>query len=353
MIDKAQFSKRLLSHPEAANDAALSRIATGKRRVQSVLDQHTVAHRRTLEQKISEQGPKPMRVDPHLLGLGIMDLLELNRLREYRHSDTGAQPWYANPATPVQTVVDRLSHLAPLYAHIARHGFGNLTGDALEIIVYKTLERIYAAKPRYPYLGHFFLDQPKQGNRYRKIQPPRHLGKYQTKKEADFLQFGHDAGPLCIECKNLREWIYPNSRDIRELILKSIDLNCIPVLVARRIHYSARTNLLEPAGIIAHETYLNYYPADHIELADKVRDKNSLGFTDVTASEEPHQRTVTFFENNLPRILNRMAERWRRNLPALTDYAQERINLAQLYTAVGSPAGGKWLDFQANGEPAF
>jgi len=65
----------------------------------------------------------------------------------------------------------------------------------------------------------------------------------------------HDAGPLCIECKNYREWVYPHDKLISELIVKAADLNAIPVLIARRIHYTTRTNLLEPAGIIAHETY--------------------------------------------------------------------------------------------------
>jgi hypothetical protein len=273
-----------------------------------------------------------------------MDLLELNRLREHRHPATANQPWYANPGTSATSVATRLTDLAPLYASVSGHGFGNLTGDALEIIVFQVLDRIYTTHRRYPYLGQFILDQPKIGGRYRKLPPPRHLAGAQTQKEADFIQFGHTAGPLCIECKNLREWIYPNSRDIRELIIRAVELRSLPVLIARRIHYTTRTNLLEPAGIVAHETYLNYYPADQVELAEKVRNRRSLGFTDVIASEEPHERTVSFFTTNLPRIIDRMADRWFKNLNALTAYAREQINLAQLYTEIGSPAGGKWVE---------
>jgi hypothetical protein len=351
VFDRSQFSRRLLAHPEAATETALARIAVAKRRVQSVLDQYIVAHRRTLEQKISEQGPKPQRADPHLLGLAIMDLMELNRLRARKHPSTGTQEWYANPATTDGEANERLSVLAPLYSSVSGHGFGNLTGDALELIVYKILDRIYSANPRYAYQGQFLLDQPKENGRYRKIPPPKHLGSHQTQKEADFFQFGHDAGPLCLECKNLREWIYPNSRDIKELIVKAADLHSIPLLVARRIHYSTRTNLLEPAGIIAHETFLNYYPLDQSELANRVRAKDSLGFTDVTATEEPHPRSILFFETNLPKILARMNERWQRNLPALVEYAKGTSNLAQLYTVIGSPAGGKW--FNANDPTEF
>ena len=39
-----------------------------------------------------------------------------------------------------------------------------------------------------------------------------------------------------------------------------------------------------------------------------------------------------------------MTERWSKNKAALLAYATDQINLAQLYTAIGSPAGGKWQE---------
>jgi hypothetical protein len=338
------FSPKLLAHPEAKSPRALERIVIAKRRIQSILDRDTAAHQKTLEQKIAEQGPKPMRVDPHLIGLAIMDLLELKRLAVHNHSATKATPWYANPGTSAATVAKRLTLLAPLYASVAGSGFGNLTGDALELIVYKCLDLVYEANPRYAFQGHFRLNEPKVGGRYRKTQPPKNIGRHSTSKEADFLQFGHGAGPLCIECKNYREWTYPHHKIIKELIIKATELHAIPILVARRIHYSTITNFLEPAGIIAHESYFQYFPADQAGLATKVKDKRSLGFTDVTASEDPQPRTLTFFNNNLPKIVDRMSVKWKENQDALLAYALDEINLAHLYTAIKSPAGGKWLE---------
>jgi hypothetical protein len=119
-------------------------------------------------------------------------------------------------------------------------------------------------------------------------------------------------------------------------------LDAVPLLIARRIHYTTLTNFLEPAGIIAHESFHQYYPSDRAELAARVRDKRSLGFTDVLATEEPHRRTSTFFDTALPAIVNFMAQRWSANAAALVAYAKGEINLAQLYTDIGSPAGGKW-----------
>jgi hypothetical protein len=269
--------------------------------------------------------------------------LELNRLRIHRHPSTGRISWFANPATDPHQIRQRLDELAPLYASVSGGGFSNQTGDALEVITFKCLESIRRRTPRYTYQGHFLLSDPKDAqNRFRKIQPARSLGPKYTDKEADFLQFGHEPGPLFIECKNLHEWIYPSNQHIKDLILKSSSLDAVPLLIARRIHYTTLTNFLEPAGILAHESFHQYYPSDCAELAARVRDKNSLGFSDVLATEEPHRRTLTFFENILPTIVDTMAERWFRNADALVAFAKEEINLPQLYTEIGSPAGGKW-----------
>jgi hypothetical protein len=159
---------------------------------------------------------------------------------------------------------------------------------------------------------------------------------------ADFFQFGHDPGSLCIECKNYREWLYPDHSMIKELIIKASELGSIPVLVARRLHYTTRANLLQPGGIIAHESLYQYYPLDAAELAARVKDARSLGFTDVVATEDPHPRTIDFFNKHLPSIVDYMADRWYRSEQALVAFARGEINLAHLYTEIGSIAGGKW-----------
>jgi hypothetical protein len=168
------------------------------------------------------------------------------------------------------------------------------------------------------------------------------MGERTTEKEADFFQFGHDPGAACIECKNLREWLYPDHPLIKELIIKAADLDMIPVLIARRLHYTTRTNLLAPAGIIAHESLFQYYPLDQADIASQVKHARSLGFTDVIATEDPHPRTVKFFAEILPAIIGYMSERWFQNKDSLLAFAHGEIQLAQLYTEIGSQAGGKW-----------
>lgn len=343
MVEKATFSKKLLENPEARNPSALARIDLAKKRIQSILDRDIVAHRKTSEQKIAEQGPTGQRVDPHLVGLAIMDLQETRRLRAHSHQSDGKTQWYSNLLAKDEQVKERLDELAPLYTQITGGGFGNLTGDALEVITFKCLKNIFDQNKRYAYLGYFHLDEPKDKHgRYRKIQPPRSLAGGTTIKEADFIQYGHEAGPLCIECKNYREWIYPQDIKIKELIIKAYELQTIPVMIARRIHYAALSNLFEPAGIIAHESYFQYYPLDYAVLADKARHARSLGFTDVRATEDPDKRTIKFFNDTLPRIVAPMAEKWDRHRDTLYEYAKDKINISELYSAIESPAGGKW-----------
>jgi hypothetical protein len=88
------FSAALLKKREAKNAAALDRIALAEARIRNILERETISHQKTLEQKISEQGPQPMRVDPHLVGLALMDLVERELIAE--HKSSGVQNWFSH-----------------------------------------------------------------------------------------------------------------------------------------------------------------------------------------------------------------------------------------------------------------
>lgn len=345
----AIFSDWLRGHPHSQSPHARERISIAMSRLPNVLERELVAHQKTLEQKISDQGPKHLRVDPHLLGLAIRELsVERGIICAHTHPETGARPWYANARHPPEVVQPKLDTLAPLYAQVSIGNFSNLIGDALELVVFKALQSLNEAKPHLAFDGAFDLSSPKNSQgRYKKIEPSNTISGHSTTKRADFILYGFPRGPICIECKNYREWIYPDHHIITELIKKSIELQTTPLLIARRIHYTTLTNFLEPAGIIAHQSYYQYYPADKQELVKKLRHKRSLGFSDIRATEEPDTRTLKFFHENLQKISDSMAERFRRNQSALEDYINEDINLAQVYNAIGSPAAGNWVDFDS------
>lgn len=336
MIDKTLFSPWLLKQPIAAHDAAMERILLGKRRTLNILERELVAHQKTLEQKISDQGPVDQHVDPHLLGLGIKDLLELRRISRMTHHSTGKEPWYTNRGTNAERASQKLDNLAPLYAAVSIGHFKNLVGDALEVIVNKCLTEVYQQDSKYAYLGDFKLHEQKKDQRYQKAQPPRIISGQLIQGEADFIQYGHDEGGLFIECKNYREWIYPHHKIIKELIRKAHSANLIPLLVARRFHYTTITNLLAPSGILYHQTFFQYYPADQEELAAQVREKRSLGFSDVRATETPHSATLNYFRNILPSAVAPAAQKWKAHADVLLAYACDEIPIREVYAAIGS-----------------
>jgi len=74
-----------------------------------------------------------------------------------------------------------------------------------------------------------------------------------SQKRFDFVLCGTSAGFAGIEVKNLREWIYPNREEVRELLLKCCGVDALPILIARSIHYSA-FKVLHPCGVIIHQT---------------------------------------------------------------------------------------------------
>jgi hypothetical protein len=339
------FSKALLDHPVAKNRAALARVELAKKRIQSILDRETVAHERTLEQKISDQGPIGQRVDPHLITLALRDLRELRRLSIHHHESTKEIPWYSNIATHPDIVVSKLNFIAPLYSRLTDDLKHHL-GYALELVTYKALEQARQANPRYHFDGVFELSSPLDNRGFfKKINAPTSLNGHSTRRSPDFIQHGHNVGSLCIECKNRREWVYPDSDLIKHHILRCNELNVAPVFISRRLHYTTITNFLIPAGIIAHETLFQYLPSEFSDFVSQVKDKRSLGFTDLVAADNPHPRTAKFFLEDLPVVAEHMSQRWNKNRSALVDFAQKGLNISQLYSVIGSPAGGKWQQY--------
>ena len=228
------LSQWLSNHRIAASPAALERIAIAKSRILSILDRETVAHEKTLEQKISDQGPFGQRVDPHLVSLAIKDMIELNRLAVHRHQTTRNISWYANIGTPAPDVVIRLNALAPLYDYVS-NTLSNVIGDALEIATFQALKAAREATPRYHFDGYYYLNRPKNSHgRFEQRKAPKELHGQITQLQPDFLQYGHEAGPLCIECKNYREWLYPRKDYIKHHILRCHQLDALPVLIVRR-----------------------------------------------------------------------------------------------------------------------
>ncbi len=333
MVDVADFSWRVRGNPLASSPAGLERLSLGMRRIQSVLEREQAAAIRTLEMKISDGGPNPQRVEPHILGVAGVELMERGFVKAHQHPSTGTHNWFAPARLTPQELDVKLQQLIPVYQETTAPGFTASLGDPLEISVFKILHNLKQKDPRFAFFGSFDLSGRRPSGRYAKTEPPISVSGTTLNGPPDFFLFHPASGETAlIECKNVREWLYPSSGLIKEMLAKALYCDMVPIIIARRIPYITKVALCVPAGIIAHETYNQLYPDTPYghQLAERVSKVRGLGYSDVRASEEPLQRTVTFFEKNLPIILPQMAERFRANKPILQKWVDGMINWTDL-----------------------
>lgn len=304
----------------------------GERRIPKVLSRMVVANMRTIEQKISDAGPGDMRVDPHILTEVRNSMVKSGLLIELIHHGT---PWYHLPDADPTSLEHKLAILTTLFDR-TRHLTMRI-GQALEIATFRAL----SAQTTLQFLGYFKdLDQHDDSTLYKKVEPPSFLSGNSIPggKELDFLVQYNGVGFAGLELKNVREWFYPARSQVRDLLLKCCALNVVPVLIARRIHISL-FNVLNPCGVITHETYNQLYPYSDRSLAEQVSNKDLLGYHDIRVGNAPDPRLTHFINVNLPKMLPIARTRFALFRNLLADYASQRIDYPTLFDEVKSRRG--------------
>jgi hypothetical protein len=293
--------------------------------------------------KLCDAGPIEQRVEPIHVSLAVRELVQHRHfIRQCSHPAAGSTPWYTPARTSRDETARKLELLAELYRQTTSGGIQNVVGQALELVILETLREMTDALPGSAFFGD--IDQTSFTNtgRYRvfkKSEPPSQVSGKTSKKVGDFHVVLPDAGLLLIECKNMREWLYPHSGEIKETIIKAAELQIPPILVTRKLPYITREILCRPAGIITHESYYQYYPSDvaaHCpvdpysltSIIERAKQKDLLGYADIRQQAQP--RTRKFFLQDLPGIAPEMVKHFKRNIPALLAFAHNEINLEQL-----------------------
>lgn len=209
--------------------------------------------------------------------------------------DKANNTWFFLANTPAHEVEERLNILTSLFTAFTNYSLRVRMGQTLEIATYRALLTIDGLE----FYGRFKdLGGHDDSTTYSKEEPPQHIGArvLPGNKLLDFIVRHPEAGPLGLECKNIREWIYPDREEITELLLKCTTLDCVPVLIARRIPF-VTFKVLSTAGVIVHQTYNQLLPATDAELATSLRDKNLLGYHDIRTGNQPDARLLTFVKN--------------------------------------------------------
>ena len=331
---------------------AVDREAIARRRLVRVLDNRVVATSRMLEQKISDAGPGPMRVDPHILTPVLRQLVEDGVVARHPDPKTSV-PWYHLARTPWHDVRARLDVLLPIHHAIQDRDFLLRLGQALEIAVYRALGqnegRFVTFLGGYPDLA-----AHDDSRLYRKVEPPLTLGSRTAAGLVDYVALTKH-GPLAIEVKNVREWLYPDRDEIRDLLRKACSLDAVPVLIGRRIPFVTR-KLLTSCGALVHETYNQLFPAADVALAANVRDKAKIGFHDVRTGNEPDGRLLRFVGTNMPDLAERVRPTFDRQKDLLAAFGSGEMRYGEFAARVRRRGQGRnedydWLEIEAGTEP--
>ncbi len=300
--------------------------SVGERRIGNILRNHDVARMRTLEQKICDAGPNDQRPNPHHLTEAKNNLTKSGEL-EVISGKNG--PWFYLPDTPSKIIDRRLSEQRVIVQQL--DSVYKRTGECLEVAVFKALEK----QSELDFLGRFKLVQ---NNIYKKEELPSYSGnkKLSGNMRLDFtITFPVKAA---IEVKNRREWIYPESTRLQELLLKATCIDYVPVLIARRIPY-VTFMLLEQCGVVFHQTFNQLIDESDRAVAEKAKDKTLLGYHDIRIGHEPDKRLLKFVGTNLPKILPKAREKFDKHKTLLALYATGEFNYPALVKAIKT---GEW-----------
>ena len=303
------------------------RLALAKKRLASVLSRHVIATDRTLEQKISDAGPSKQRIEPKVLGEARSQMEETKHILVVVAQNA---PWFYLRETADDERKQRLEELEPIYAATQDGNFRRRMGQTLEIIVYKALE-----KSGKGFFGGFTdLEEHDDSTPYQHIAPPSSIGgkKIKGKGKLDFVAFpnGLTAG---IELKNVRQWVYPDTVEVKDLLRKCCDLDCIPVLIARRIPFIT-FRLLNLSGAILHQTYNQFYPTADTVLAATAKEKTLLGYHDIRVGNEPDARMTKFIQESLPEVAEETRAQFDKFKDVHREYGAGNIEYAEWRSAI-------------------
>jgi hypothetical protein len=304
-----------------------------------VLGKQVVANARTLEQKIADAGPAGMRIDPHVLTPARRELQDEGLVQAIKR---GNNTWYHLANANPEAVEARLAETLKLFREFTANNLPGRLGQTLEIATYRALMTV----PDLEFYGRFSdLDAHDDATIYSKVEPPNHIGArvLPGDRRLDFMVRHPEAGYLGLECKNIREWLYPDRDEITDLLLKCTALNCVPVLIGRRIPF-VTFKVLTTAGVIVHQTYNQLLPAADAPVADRIKHKDGLGYHDIRLGNQPDGRLTKFITANMMNVAPDAREKMDQFLDLLTAFGSGDMNYTEFAARVRRRSRGQKED---------
>lgn len=285
-----------------------------RRRILRILRTRRLASPHQLETKIAEAGPPHMRANPHHIHNALISLRK-DGLVHLAHEVETTKLYAPRDWDPTSTTdSERLTRIETgykAYLDVQRED----RGRSLERIIQKAIEEssqfLWYNEPGRP---------PPSGTTVSGIllTGSGNLDHYLSYK-------GPQAFLVGIDDKSIRDWIYPERDEIRHLLRKCLAYNMLPVLVARKVHFTTR-NLFHHLGALAFETHFQFFDPQYEERLADVRHKDGVGFADIRCPEHPPPHLVNMFSNTLVNLLPSFWQTFSNNAQLIREYTEEEID---------------------------
>jgi len=278
------------------NAIRAARIVTAREKLLRVLGREVACHQRELERRVCEVGfsfyplaPQEERPEPVHLNEARNALLREDYI-DSRSVDIAGNPYTFYSRTDVDPglVADRIARkvAATRAFEVVQHG--ELSGFAAERMYHAAM--IEAATLR--------VEPYRQGadiTRFNRRRSDRGID----------LAAMHQATnvPLAVSVKNRREWLYPNSHEVWELLVTAAQFEAVPILLTRRAAEPLYIFMRDAGGYVveAMNLWIDQRVRERPEGDDFIKGAWALGYKDVKLIDptKPPQRFVTLFKERL------------------------------------------------------
>lgn len=122
---------------------------------------------------------------------------------------------------------------------------------------------------------------------------------------------------LPIEVKSIRDWIYPTSKELFQLLHKAARIQeaaprhlILPVLICRKAHYTTYL-MAQQVGFFVLDLLVQYLSPAAGSAQHTAEVRNELGLADIREEVQVDERIIRRFRNTLPGKAEEMALAWR------------------------------------------
>lgn len=291
-------------------------IELAKKRIKQVLRNRIYLNQRQLESKVSEAGPTNQRCNPHVITRALTELVRdgevlCDSIPNYCRFFYLPQRRSASSKQFFQQRKQLIDRVYKDYLKLTS-GDSKVCGDILELVMTAAISETKSYFPA-------------------AISGQKKFGEIEINGPFDGVYFLPGSSHLiCVEAKNIREWLYPSSQELWSLIHKSAQfigspVSPLPILVTRKIPYYAY-DAFKRLGLLGYEMHRQLFAPSVADKLMEIRDKDILGFHDVSTDLRVPPGLTKFFSKTIPEQASTYSAQFAANKPIFDVYAADMAN---------------------------